>query len=102
MSKLVKTKTLQQGLVILISGFWQFRHSYFSWSKSNLKKIQTSSRKLTWKLNNIKNYLGVCFNEPVPVVKGGELFYIEWLQKNKQKENRLILCVYTVEKYEKV
>ena len=46
---------LQQGLFVLISDFWQFRHSNFSW----------------WH------------------------YYIEGLQNNKQKENRLILCVHT-------
>ena len=30
------------------------------------------------------------FSEPVQV----EGYYIEWLQNNSQKENRLILCVY--------
>ena len=48
--KLVQNKTLQQGLFVLISDFWQFRHINFSWDKSNLnKKAYASSRKLTWK-----------------------------------------------------
>ena len=41
--------------MVLISGFWQFTYSNFSWERC----------------------------------------YIEWLRNNKQKESRLILCVYT-------
>ena len=32
--------------------------------------------------------------------KTGE--HIEWLRKNNQKENRLIMCLHATEKYEKV
>ena len=59
--KLAQSKTLQQGLFILISDFWQFRHSHFSWGKSNLKEIWASSRKVTWNLDNIKSSFGVSF-----------------------------------------
>ena len=52
---LAPRKTLQQGLFVLISHFWQFRHSNFGWDISNLKKIYASSRKLTWKIDNIKS-----------------------------------------------
>ena len=34
--KLVQSKRLEQGLFLLISDFWQFRQSNFSWGKSNL------------------------------------------------------------------
>ena len=75
---------------IQISDFLQFRHSNFL-----IKKMTASSRKLTRKIDNIKVHLGVHFNEPVwPSTKGGEHYYVGWLPNNKQKENRLILCVY--------
>ena len=35
--KLVQSKTLQQGLFVLISDFWQFRYSNFNQLKSSLK-----------------------------------------------------------------
>ena len=93
--KLVRSKILQQELFVLISDFWQFRHSFLGWDRSNLKKIYVSARKLTWKIDNIKSHLGIRFNETVrPSTKGGEHYYIELLRNKKQKENRLILCVY--------
>ena len=37
-----------------------------------------------------------------PCKKGGEHYYIEWLQNNNQKEHRRLSCLDAAEKYEKV
>ena len=63
--KLVQSKTLQQKLFVLISDFWQFRHYNFSRVMSNLKKNQALSKKLTWKLDNMKSpFMGSFFYRP--------------------------------------
>ena len=36
-----------------------------------------------------------------PCKKGGEHYYIEWLQNNNQKEHRRLSCLDAAEKYEK-
>ena len=79
--KLVQSKTLQQGLV-LISDFWQFRHSNFNSGESNLK--------LHWENWHGR---GVRFNEPVQVQKGRKHHYIEWMWNNNKKRTDSS-CVY--------
>ena len=91
--KLVRSKILQQELFVLISDFWQFRHSFLGWDRSNLKKIYVSARKLTWKIDNIKSHLGIRFNETVrPSTKGGDHYYIELLWNKKEKKRTDSSC----------
>ena len=93
---LVQSKILQQELFVLISDFWEFRHSFLGWDRSNLQKIYVSARKLTWKIDNIKSHLGIRFNETVrPSTKGGEHYYIELLWNKKEKKRTDTSCVFT-------
>ena len=101
--KLVRSKILQQELFVLISDFWQFRHSNFGWDRSNLKKIYASARKLTWKIDNIKS----SFRDPFWNCSSK---YKEWrtllhrvIAKQKTKrEQTHPECLHAMEKYENV
>ena len=82
--KMQKTKTLE-GLFVLISDIWQFRHYNFSWCKLILRKFMLHQENLVF----------VCSN-----TRGGVHYYIEWFLNNKKKVNIFIL--HAVEMYKNV
>ena len=82
--KLVQSKTLQEGLFVLISDFWQFRHSNFSWGKFNVKKI-----------DKIKSPFRGSFLMNSSKYKRWRVLLHRAFVKQQAKKNELILCVYT-------
>ena len=50
---------------------------------------------MTWKIGNIESPFKGLFWWTCPSTKGGDGYYIEWLQNNKQNKNKVILCLYT-------
>ena len=88
--KLVQSKTLQQGYLC----------SYQTFDSLDI----LISTELSLVLRKFKLHQGnwqgreVCFNEICPCIKGGERYYIDWLQNNNQKENRHILHVYMAQR----